>query len=78
MIAAGGYGPDLIAATQRYVAALLAARTDAALAALALQAFIPDDFEAGTLHYFVPYEAVHRQNLAAGTMPATESAIRAD
>lgn len=71
VIAAGGYGPNLIAATQRYVAALLAARTDAALAARALQAFIPDEFEAGTLHYFAPYEAVHRRNLAAGTMPAS-------
>ncbi len=71
VIAAGGYDPGLIGATERYVAALLAARTDPALAALDLRAFIPDDFAAGTLGYFAPYEAVHRHNLAAGLSPTT-------
>lgn len=67
VIAAGGYKPDLIAATRRYVVRLISARTDPGLAARDLRAFVPEDFASGAIGYFAPYEAVHRQNFAAVT-----------
>ncbi|TDT94786.1 glyoxylase-like metal-dependent hydrolase (beta-lactamase superfamily II) [Azorhizobium sp. AG788] len=67
VIAAGGYQPDLIAATRRYVERLIAARTDPGLAVRDLRAFVPEDFASGAIGYFAPYEAVHRQNLTAVT-----------
>lgn len=67
VIAAGGYQPDLIAATRCYVGRLIAARTDPGLAVRDLRAFVPEDFASGAIGYFAPYEAVHRQNLAAVT-----------
>ncbi|WP_332118341.1 MBL fold metallo-hydrolase [Azorhizobium caulinodans] len=67
VIAAGGYQPDLIAAARHYVERLIAARTDPGLAARDLRAFVPEDFASGAISYFAPYEAVHRQNLAAVT-----------
>jgi glyoxylase-like metal-dependent hydrolase (beta-lactamase superfamily II) len=63
VIAGGGYPRSLIAATQRYVAALERCRTDAALRAVPLQELIADSLAEGSLHYFEPYEAVHRQNV---------------
>ncbi len=58
-IAGGGYGPDFIHATRRYVERLIGIRDDPTLAGEALRAFIADDLAAGTLTYFEPYEAVH-------------------
>lgn len=63
IIAAGGYGPGLIAATQDYIRLLQQSRSDAALRALPLRDWIAGPLAAGTLKWFAPYEAVHRQNL---------------
>lgn len=71
MIAAGGYGPSLIGATQRYVELLLAARTDPAIATRDLRMLLAPEFAAGTLTYFAPYEAVHHGNrVAVGAIEA--------
>ena len=59
IIAAGGYGPGLIAATSDYVRALVAGTAPADLA----QA-IAAPVRTGDLCYFAPYEAVHSRNLA--------------
>ena len=66
-IAAGGYGPGLIDATRSYVERLLAARTDPALAAAPLSAFIAEAAARGDVTPFAPYEAVHAANLARVT-----------
>ena len=63
-IAGGGFGPELIEATRRYVEKLLCCRGDPALAALPLEAFVAEDLEAGTLELFAPYEKVHAENVA--------------
>lgn len=62
-IAAGGYGPGLIAATQGYLWKLIAARTDASLRDTPLQDWLAEDLAAGTLIWWPAYEDVHRQNL---------------
>ncbi len=59
IIAAGGYPPGLIAATADYTRALIARRAD-----LPLQSLLKPHLDAGNLHYFQPYEAIHAQNLA--------------
>lgn len=58
-LAIGGYGPGLIAATARYVRALVENRADKPLSLL-----LKPDLDAGHLRYFAPYEAIHAQNLA--------------
>jgi len=63
VIAAGGYGPELIDATIRYVKKLIRTRDDMALADQDLSTFIAEDIAAGTLTYFAPYEAVHAENV---------------
>jgi len=63
-IAAGGYGPGLIAATQDYIGKLIAARTDPALRAAPLADWIAPHLAADTLVWFPPYQAVHANNLA--------------
>lgn len=63
-IAAGGYGPGLIDATRTYVERLSAARSDAALAAAPLSAWIAEAAARGDVTPFAPYEAVHAANLA--------------
>ena len=63
VIASGGYGPDLIGATRRYVEDLRRCPADEALRAAGLREFIAPQLAAGTLNYFAPYEAVHRQNV---------------
>ena len=65
IIAAGGYGPDIIPATQRYIRHLQASRDDKARREMPLQQVLAADLAAGTLKYFAEYEAVHRANLAA-------------
>jgi len=65
VIASGGYPPSLIGATERYVAALERCRSDFALRDVPLRELIADSLAEGSLHYFAPYEAVHRQNVAA-------------
>jgi cyclase len=63
-IEAGGYGPDMIKATQSYIRKLLAARQDDALRERPLEAWLADDLAAGNLTWFEPYAEIHRQNLA--------------
>ncbi|KAF0170571.1 MAG: hypothetical protein FD162_3485 [Rhodobacteraceae bacterium] len=57
VIAAGGYGPGLLAATVDYIGQLQRG------APLAMAEAIAPWLADGTLQYFAPYEAVHRQNL---------------
>jgi cyclase len=64
-IAGGGYGPELIGATERYLRALLRCRDEPERRRLDLRAFVADDLAAGTIGYWAPYEAVHRRNVAA-------------
>jgi cyclase len=65
VIAAGGYPPSLIPATQRYIAVLERCRNDPALRDVPLRELIAESLADGSLHYFAPYEEVHRQNVAA-------------
>jgi cyclase len=63
ILAAGGYPVSFITATSDYVTKLIEATHDETLATLPLQAFIAPQIEAGSLHYFAPYEEVHRSNI---------------
>jgi cyclase len=64
-IETGGYDASFIAATQAYVGKLLACRHEPDLATQDLRTFGADMFAIGTVEYFAPYEAVHRQNVEA-------------
>ena len=64
-IAAGGYGPGIIPATQSYIGWLLRVQADAGLAQTPLQTVIADDLAAGALIWFAPYQTVHAANIAA-------------
>lgn len=63
VIAAGGYPPGLITATQDYLRILQRSATDAALRAVPLRELIADALEAGHLTYHPAYEAVHTENI---------------
>lgn len=73
VIAAGGYSRDLIRATEQYIRALERCRADARVRELNLRDLIAEPLDASVLHYFAPYEEVHRRNmetmLAAGSSP---------
>jgi cyclase len=62
-IAAGGYPPELIDATAEYVGLLLRAADEPKLRTAALEQLLAGPLAAGCVHYFPPYEAVHRENL---------------
>jgi glyoxylase-like metal-dependent hydrolase (beta-lactamase superfamily II) len=64
-IASGGYAPTLVDATSHYTERLLAARDDAAAAALPLREFVRPELDAGWITYLPAYEAVHEENLQA-------------
>ena len=64
VIARGGYGPGIMAAMQRYIRWLQHLAQEPELAAVPLREIIAADLTAGVLHYFAPYEDVHRQNVA--------------
>lgn len=64
VIAAGGYSPAILAATQRYIRWLAALAEKPDLAALPLAEVIAADLQAGILLPFAPYVAVHAQNVA--------------
>jgi cyclase len=64
VIAAGGYSRDLIRATQQYIDVLKRCRDEPQLRAAGLRELIRGPLEAGWIHYFAPYEAVHQENLA--------------
>lgn len=63
VIAAGGYGPGMIGATQGYIRDLLAAREDATLREKPVQDWIAPAVASGALTWFAPYSEVHRANL---------------
>jgi cyclase len=65
VIAAGGYPIGLIDATEDYIRALERSATDPGLRAASLRELIAASLEVGSVHYFAPYEAVHRANLEA-------------
>jgi len=63
-IAAGGYAPSLIDATERYIRDLMRSASDPDLRDRDLRGFIAEQLAEGSLTYFAPYEGVHRQNVA--------------
>ncbi|HEY0277120.1 MAG TPA: MBL fold metallo-hydrolase [Solirubrobacterales bacterium] len=65
VIAAGGYPPELNAATRSYIRLLQRMVDEQALREVPLQKLIADDLQAGRVVYFEPYERVHRHNVEA-------------
>jgi glyoxylase-like metal-dependent hydrolase (beta-lactamase superfamily II) len=65
VIAAGGFGRSLIDATLRYVRKLMRLKSEPELARQDLRSFAAEDFAAGEIGYFAPYETVHRRNVEA-------------
>lgn len=63
VIAAGGYSSDLIRATQQYIRVLKRCRDEPQLRSARLRELIAGPLDAGWIHYFAPYEAVHQENL---------------
>ena len=63
VIAKGGYGKTLIRATQQYIRMLKRMATEPELRDQPLRQIISGPLEAGWVHYFKPYEAVHKANL---------------
>ena len=63
IIAAGGYPASLITATSDYVRQLTKIAGDEALKTKPLKDFIAPQLASGVLHYFAPYEEVHRSNI---------------
>lgn len=64
VIACGGYGPELITATQDYIRLLQQMRTEPELRELPLEELLAPQLVAGDIRYFAPYEKVHRENVA--------------
>jgi hypothetical protein len=69
-MAAGGYRKGLIRATQDYIRLLQRCRDEPALRDAPLAEIVADSVDAGWITYFAPYEAVHRENVAAVTTSA--------
>jgi glyoxylase-like metal-dependent hydrolase (beta-lactamase superfamily II) len=65
VIAAGGYGPGLIAATEGYIRKLLRCRAEPGLRDLGLREFAAEWLDDGSLNWFEPYAELHRSNVAA-------------
>ena len=63
VIAAGGYPPELIDATEAYLRTLQRCPVDPALAAAPLRELVAASLASGALRYFDGYEAVHRHNV---------------
>nr|WP_316651678.1 MBL fold metallo-hydrolase [uncultured Gellertiella sp.] len=64
IIASGGYDRRLIDATKLYTARLLRLADEPGLAEQGLETFAEDSLATGGIHYFEPYERVHRHNVA--------------
>ena len=64
VIAAGGYGKTLIRATQQYIRMLKRIGAEPELRDVDLRHIIAGPLEAGWVHYFAPYEDVHKKNVA--------------
>jgi cyclase len=69
VIAAGGYTDGLIAATEQYLRVLGRLPHERALADVPLRELIAAPLAEGSIHYFAPYEAVHRENVEATLTP---------
>ncbi|MDE2445507.1 MAG: MBL fold metallo-hydrolase [Alphaproteobacteria bacterium] len=63
VIARGGYGKTLIRATQQYIRVLKRMAAEPELRAQDLRHLISGPLEAGWVHYFAPYEEVHKENV---------------
>jgi glyoxylase-like metal-dependent hydrolase (beta-lactamase superfamily II) len=63
LIGGGGYGPGLLRVTQDYIRFLQRCRDEPDLRDLPLREVLSDALAAGAVHYFEPYEAVHRRNV---------------
>ncbi len=64
VIAAGGYAPSLLPATAAYIRWLMRLRTEPGLADMPLDQVIAPQLADGSLRWFAPYAAIHRQNVA--------------
>jgi glyoxylase-like metal-dependent hydrolase (beta-lactamase superfamily II) len=64
VIGAGGYSTDLISATQQYIGILQRVRDEPPLRSASLRELIAGPLDAGWVHYYEPYEAVHQENVA--------------
>ena len=64
-IAAGGYGPGILTATQEYIRLLQRMAAEPQLRGLTLRELLAPQLERGDLRYFEPYERVHRENVEA-------------
>ncbi len=65
VIAVGGYGPGLLTATQDYIRLLRRMPAEPGLRDLTLRELLAPQLERGDIHWFAPYERVHRENVAA-------------
>ncbi len=63
LIGAGGYSSDLISATEQYIRTLQRCRTEASLREVTLRDLVAGSLHSPAVHYFAPYEAVHRHNV---------------
>jgi len=63
VIAAGGYGPGLIEATQQYVRILLRLEDEPELERAPLRELIAEPLARRWITWFAPYEDVHRENV---------------
>jgi cyclase len=63
VIAGGGYPPELNEAMRSYIRLLQRMPSEPELRDVPLRELLADSLDAGTLVYFEPYEAVHRQNM---------------
>jgi glyoxylase-like metal-dependent hydrolase (beta-lactamase superfamily II) len=64
-IANGGYDKSLIEANRTYLQRLCDPRQLSEASVTSLKEFVKDDVTSGAILYFEPYEAVHRENIAA-------------
>ncbi|HET7417975.1 MAG TPA: MBL fold metallo-hydrolase [Solirubrobacterales bacterium] len=63
VIAAGGYGPGLLSATQDYIRLLQRMPDEPQLHDRTLQDLLAEQIGRGDIRYFEPYERVHRENV---------------
>jgi cyclase len=64
VIAAGGYAATLLPATAAYIRWLMRLRAEPELAETPLEQVIAPQLADGSLRWFAPYAAIHRQNVA--------------
>lgn len=65
VIEGGGYSPEIIRVTQRYIRFLQKGAFDPTLQERSLAEILPEIDPHGACRYFAPYEEVHRRNLAS-------------